>query len=178
MPEARRKAILVTVPPGSAHARLDAALLHALHAEGDAARSRNALKAAFRDGGVLLDGRHAKPAHPLPPGEHRIEILGWEPKTAEIAIPAKLDPRVSVAFEDERVLVLNKPAGMPTLPRSGSEMDTAVNAALALAPSIREIGRGGLEPGLLHRLDSGTSGLVAFAKTKPAFEALSTAWRE
>lgn len=84
-------------------------------------------------------------------------------------LPAAEDnPDVAVVYEDERVLVADKPSGLPTHPLSPEERGTLVNAVLALAPGLRGVGDKPLEPGLVHRLDAGTSGLVLFAKDFPA----------
>lgn len=86
-----------------------------------------------------------------------------------------------VIYEDEDLLILNKPSGMPSLPHSEAELDdapTAVGAALSHCPELRQVGARPLEPGLLHRLDTGTSGLLAFAKSDTEYERLRLAWRE
>jgi 23S rRNA pseudouridine1911/1915/1917 synthase len=82
-----------------------------------------------------------------------------------------------IVFENDELLVLNKPSGMPSLPLREGERGTAVEEALARCPSVAGVGKAGLEPGLLHRLDTGTSGLLAFAKTQAAFERLRALWK-
>lgn len=85
-------------------------------------------------------------------------------------------PRM-IIYEDSKLLVLNKPAGMPSIPLNSEETGTAVHSALAHFPGLRNIGRGGLEPGILHRLDTGTSGLLVFAKTNEYFDFLQQHWK-
>lgn len=83
-------------------------------------------------------------------------------------------------FEDDALLVLNKPSGLPSarLPRSPQDQITAVDQAIQHFPAIREVGFGTHEAGLLHRLDTGTSGLLVFAKTQSAFERFRKLWTQ
>ena len=69
----------------------------------------------------------------------------------------------TIAYEDEYLLVVDKPAGMPTAPLSGEETGTLANALVARYPLLEGIGYAPREPGLLHRLDTRTSGLVVSA---------------
>ncbi len=82
-----------------------------------------------------------------------------------------------IIYEDEDLLVLNKASGVPTLPHTHSETETAVGAALAHAPVLAQVGGKPLEPGLLHRLDTGTSGLLVFAKSETEFQRLRQVWK-
>lgn len=84
---------------------------------------------------------------------------------------------LKILYEDEEILVFTKPVGMPSVPHSSDEIGTAVNAALAYYPSFAGIGRGGLEPGILHRLDTLTSGAILFAKTEHAYRRLTELWK-
>ncbi len=81
-------------------------------------------------------------------------------------------------YEDEDLLVLNKRSGVPSIPLRTEETETAVSSALAHDPGLAGLGRGGLEPGILHRLDTQTSGLLAFARNKKAYQWLHIAWKE
>jgi 23S rRNA pseudouridine1911/1915/1917 synthase len=80
-------------------------------------------------------------------------------------------------YENASLLFLNKTSGIPSVPHSSHETETAVSSALAHAPSIQDVGYGGLEPGLLHRLDNGTSGILVFAKTDAEFHWLKKQWK-
>lgn len=83
-----------------------------------------------------------------------------------------------VIYEDEDLLVLHKASGVPSVPHSPQETETAVGAALAHAPQLAGIqGARPLEPGLLHRLDTLTSGILAFAKSTSEYERLRGVWR-
>lgn len=167
--------------------RADLAVLHALQSQaGQANLSRRSLKILFEAGQINVDGRRPSPSDVLPPGPHLLEVeeaaLDRISK-ASGARPAENtgDLKVDIVYEDEVLLVLHKPSGMPSVPHSSAETETAVGFALARVPGISAIGpRGaesGLEPGILHRLDTGTSGLLVFAKTQPEFDRLRALWK-
>jgi 23S rRNA pseudouridine1911/1915/1917 synthase len=83
---------------------------------------------------------------------------------------------LEILHEDQDLLVLNKPSGLASAPLGiRSETETAVHHALAHAPALPLTDP--KEPGLLHRLDTGTSGCLAFAKTREAFDFIKSAWR-
>ncbi len=79
---------------------------------------------------------------------------------------------LTVVHEDDDLLVVDKPAGMPVHPGAGHPDSTLVNAALGLDPSIGAVG-GAMRPGLVHRLDKDTSGLIMIAKTDRAHASLT-----
>ena len=87
-------------------------------------------------------------------------------------------PFLPVVYEDEEILVLHKHSGVPSAPLQASESHTAVGSALAHFPALQDVsGRRPLEPGLIHRLDTGTSGLLVFAKTIQELERLIEVWK-
>jgi 23S rRNA pseudouridine1911/1915/1917 synthase len=110
------------------------------------------------------------------PGTYQVEIEGMS-EGLRLARPSARGSFLSIVYEDADLLVLNKASGIPSVPHSADETETAVGSALAHFPGLAGVGRGGLEPGLLHRLDTGTSGLLAFAKTNEAFMRLHEAWK-
>jgi 23S rRNA pseudouridine1911/1915/1917 synthase len=79
---------------------------------------------------------------------------------------------LTVVFEDAHVLVVDKPAGMVTHPGAGLSTGTLAAAALAHAPEIAGVG-GPRRPGIVHRLDKGTSGLIVLAKSRHAYDSLT-----
>ncbi len=93
---------------------------------------------------------------------------------------AVADPEapLEIVLERDDVLIADKPAGQPTAPLAPGERGTLANALLARYPEIEGIGFSPREPGLVHRLDTETSGLVLAARTKVAFETLSHALKE
>ena len=80
-------------------------------------------------------------------------------------------------YEDASLLIIDKPAGIATHGFSGADSDTVVNFIAAARPQILTIGRNRWEPGLVHRLDRGTSGLLLVAKTQVAFDRLRAQFR-
>lgn len=158
-------------------ARLDQAVLDKLR-ETSSGVSRNQVKALFEEKRIKLNGVSRPGSWSLLPGSYEIEILGMgaEPGIAQ-AMPSTQGSFLPIAHEDDELLVLNKASGIPSVPHSSDETETAVGSALAHFPGLVGVGRGGLEPGLLHRLDTGTSGLLAFAKTPEAYARLHEAWK-
>jgi 23S rRNA pseudouridine1911/1915/1917 synthase len=135
--------------------------------------SRNRLQQLIAQGRVLVNGRAAKPSLKLKSGD-RLEVS--VPPRRRTKLAAEPQPLV-VVHEDDSVLVLEKPAGMVVHPGAGVQSGTLVNALLHHAPDIATVGGEG-RPGVVHRLDRDTSGLLVVAKTEPAYLALVEALRE
>src|SRR5215203_6026450 len=150
-----------------AGARLDAFL--AARVEGV---SRSTLKRVIDDGEVLVGGRVAKPSLKLKGGEH-VEVELPAPPPSEVE-PEEIP--LDILHEDEEVVVVNKPAGLVVHPAAGVPSGTLANA---LAFHFGQLSGGGsLRPGIVHRLDRGTSGVIVVAKTTRAHESLSDQFRE
>src|ERR671925_567284 len=94
------------------------------------------------------------------------------PKLTKKALLSKRGPFLPMIYEDETLLVIHKASGVPSVPHDEDETETAVGAALAHTSALIGIGNRPLEPGLLHRLDTGTSGLLVFAKSQAEFTRL------
>lgn len=122
--------------------------------------SRSRLQGLIRDGFVRVDDAPAsKPGQLLEEGQ-AVEVRIPPPLPVDlVAEPIPLD----VVYEDERLMVVNKPAGMVVHPAAGHSSGTLIQAALAHAPVLEGIG-GELRPGVVHRLDKETSGLILLAK--------------
>jgi 23S rRNA pseudouridine1911/1915/1917 synthase len=148
---------VLTVESASAGARLDRWLSDRL-----ATLSRARLQSLIRRGLVHVDGAVLKAAHRLRGGE-RVEIE-VPPLTEEELVPEPVT--LSVLHEDEHVLVVDKPAGMVVHPGAGR-----ARAILSHAPTTAGVG-GPRRPGIVHRLDKDTSGLLVVAKTPQAYDAL------
>lgn len=141
--------------------------------------TRAKLRHLFETDSILFRGRPLDASRALPPGEHEIELSEEELLALAEKPEAKPSPRGSflgILFESDSLLVVNKASGIPSAPQSTAETETAVGAALAHFPALSGVGYGGLEPGLLHRLDTGTSGALAFAKSQSAFDRLKPLW--
>ena len=130
--------------------------------------SRTRIRAVIDEGGALVGGRPAKAAHRLRAGEEIDAAIPAPPTEHMAAEPIPL----CIVFEDADVLVVDKPAGMVTHPGAGRATGTLAAAALAHAPAIAGVG-GPRRPGIVHRLDKGTSGLIVLAKTQRAYDALT-----
>ncbi len=132
--------------------------------------SRNTLQRLIREGDILVDGGRVKPTH-HPVAGQTVTVRWPAPK------PAELPPRdipLEVLFEDDALLVLNKSAGMVVHPAAGNEDNTLVNALLHHCAG-RLSGIGGVaRPGIVHRLDQFTSGLMVVAKDDATHLALSS----
>ncbi len=130
--------------------------------------SRTRIRALVDAGHVRVAGAARKASHRLKAGD-RVEAEVPPPAPEEMA--AEAIP-LSIVFEDEHVLVVDKPAGMVTHPGAGQRTGTLAAAALAHAPQMAGVG-GPRRPGIVHRLDKGTSGLIVLAKTLQAYESLT-----
>jgi 23S rRNA pseudouridine1911/1915/1917 synthase len=144
------------VPVECAGQRLDLALTR-LFPE----HSRSRLQAWMREGRITLDGAPADPKRKIWGGE-RIGLIDL-PATIVTADLAEEIP-LPLVFEDDHILVIDKPAGLVVHPGSGNASGTLLNALLHHAPQLAEIPRAGI----VHRLDKETSGLMVVAKTLPA----------
>jgi 23S rRNA pseudouridine1911/1915/1917 synthase len=122
--------------------------------------SRNRIQSWIKKGLVRVDGVVIeKPGHHLDGGE-KLEA------TVPAPAPTDLQPEhipLDIVFENQDVIILNKPPGMVVHPSAGHVSGTLVQAVLAHAPDIQGIGDE-LRPGVVHRLDKDTSGLIIFAK--------------
>jgi 23S rRNA pseudouridine1911/1915/1917 synthase len=206
--ETEASALSFDVSEEDAGTRLDAFL--AARIEGV---SRTTLKGAIEEGDVLVGGQASKPSYKLRAGEH-VEVELPEPPATEVEPE---DIPLDIVYEDEEVIVVNKPAGLVVHPAAGvrsgtlanalafrfriDEGGTVVNRFESFSPTVREgvtdlsddalpHGRAtasnpqsairnpqSIRPGIVHRLDRDTSGLIVVAKTARAHESLSDQFR-
>jgi 23S rRNA pseudouridine1911/1915/1917 synthase len=136
-----------------------------------AGASRAAVAAAIKRGDVLVGGARIKASRPLEEGEI-VDYDVPEPQRP-IARPEAID--VPILYEDEDLLVVDKPAGMVTHPAHGSPSGTLVNALLGYLGT--PLPGSSIRPGLVHRLDRDTSGLLVVAKNESALSALGIAMK-
>jgi 23S rRNA pseudouridine1911/1915/1917 synthase len=133
------------------------------------AASRGALQRLIEQGHIRVNGRQVKPTH-HPHASEKIEVHWPEAKPAE-AQPEEIP--LDILFEDQSLLVVNKPAGLVVHPAAGHEEHTLVNALLHHCQgSLSGIG-GVARPGIVHRLDKETSGCLVVAKNDETHLALS-----
>ena len=149
-----RRGIRLVTDAAATGERLDAWLARRLPAH-----SRSRLQALIDEGHVLLDEARTRPSARLRAGQSvRVEVP--PPVPAE---PQPEDIPIAVVYEDPHLLVVNKPAGIVVHPGAGTSRGTLVNALLRHVRDLSGVG-GVLRPGIVHRLDRGTSGLLVVAK--------------
>ena len=132
--------------------------------------TRSAVQKLLEQGAVTRNGKPGKKNDKLNPGDV-IEVTIPEPKAVDIV--AKEMP-LEIVYEDEDVLVINKPKGLVVHPAAGHQEDTLVNGLLyAMGDELSGI-NGELRPGIVHRIDKDTSGLLAVAKNDLAHTVLAS----
>jgi 23S rRNA pseudouridine1911/1915/1917 synthase len=159
---------VVLAPPAAAGQRVDSFLAEAL---GTLSRSR--IKALIEQGHVVRDGiRLTQPAEPARAGAS----YTITPPLPRPALPQAQEIAFTILYEDADLLVLDKPPGLVVHPAPGNPDGTLVNGLLAYCgDSLPGIG-GERRPGIVHRLDKDTSGVMVVAKTESALAALSLAF--
>jgi len=159
---------VLTVPDDSDGVRLDRFLVSVLPQF-----SRSQIQRLIKDGFVKVSGLGAKVNQPVKPG-----------LTVTVDVPDPADPApqaealdLPIVYQDRDIAVVDKPAGMVVHPAAGHASGTLVNALLHHIDDLSGIG-GETRPGIVHRLDRGTSGLMVIAKHDAAHEELSRQFRE
>jgi len=135
--------------------------------------SRARLQGLITDGFIDVNGRTAKKGGQMLGGGERVTVR--IPPTHSIGLLAENIP-LDVVFENDELIVVNKPAGMVVHPAAGHDSGTLVNAVLGYEPEIEGIG-GEERPGIVHRLDKDTSGLIVIAKNERAHRWLQDQFR-
>lgn len=130
--------------------------------------SRSAIQRLAREGRVRADGEPVEPAYKVRSGQE--VVVDVPPAEPDLVLRAE-DIAVDVLYEDDDVIVVNKPAGLVVHPAYGHKSGTLVNAMLARISA--QTGRASGRPGIVHRLDKDTSGVMIVAKTDVAQLALS-----
>jgi len=136
--------------------------------------SRTTLQRLITDGFVTVNARvEVRSALKLEAGD---QVLVRIPPPAPINVAPEAIP-LQVLFENDDLLVINKPAGMVVHPALGHAHGTLVSAVLARAPEVEQVGEAE-RPGIVHRLDKDTSGLILIARNEAAQRALQSAFAE
>jgi len=137
-------------------------------AQSDVAISRSHVKCVIEEGDVLVNGKEPKVSQKLKEGD--VIVLTQRPPIEAVAVAQ--DIPLDIVYEDEAIIVINKQAGMVVHPAPGNYVNTLVNALLFHCHDLSGIG-GVLRPGIVHRLDKDTSGLIVAAKSDDAHRQLS-----
>ena len=136
--------------------------------------SRVAIQRLINNGKILVNGKIVKSSYKVQIGD-KIEVEEEEP--IEVAIKAQNIP-LDIIYEDKDIIVINKPKGMVVHPANGNPDGTLVNAIMAICKdSLSGIG-GEIRPGIVHRLDKDTSGIIIVAKNDKAHINLSEQIKE
>jgi len=131
---------------------------------------RSLVSDAVKRGDVRVNGSSVRASHPVEAGDLlEYDVTAREPL---VAVPEEID--IPIVYEDDDIIVVDKPAGMVTHPAHGATSGTLVNALLA---HIGTLPGDALRPGLVHRLDRDTSGLMVVAKTQQALSTLGIAMK-
>lgn len=163
-----KKPLVLIVPDDFAEDRLDRFL--GVHAP-DLSRTR--AKEIIQKGLVTVNGGPVKPSTILAAGD---VVEAHVPELEQLrAVPENIP--IDVIYEDDDIIVVDKPAGMVVHPAPGSLSGTLVNALLGRAESLSGVG-GDLRPGIVHRLDRDTSGLMVVARNDEAHRKLAAAFQE
>jgi len=156
---------MFNIGPDHAGTRLDAYLASQIDGW-----SRARLQRLIENEDVLVNGKSSKPSYKLrEQDEVEVELIA---PAADSFIPE--DIPIEIVYEDETLIVVNKPAGLVVHPAAGTPSGTLANA---LAYHFQNL-PGGVRPGIVHRLDRDTSGLLVVAKTESALENLSDQFRD
>jgi 23S rRNA pseudouridine1911/1915/1917 synthase len=165
----------LVVPTSLDGARLDKAVTELLPE-----LSRARVKRAIELGAVRVNGRRVPKGGTVASGDRLRVDVAQVVETPAVAAP---DAPLRVVIETDQVVVVDKPAGQPTAPLRPGEVGTLVNAVLGRYPELvpegdTYIGHSAREPGIIHRLDTETSGAVVVARTAAAFDTLKAALKE
>lgn len=160
--------IAVSVRDDQAGSRLDVFLVSMLGGQ-----SRSQIQRLIKDGHVRVNGDSARANQPVKPGQSIVVAL---PAPVEAALRPEPLP-LRIVYQDPDIVIVDKPAGMVVHPAAGHAGGTLVNALLHHVHDLSGIG-GERRPGIVHRLDRGTSGLMVVAKHDAAHEELARQFRD
>ena len=138
----------------------------------DPSLSRSRIKRAIEEGEVLVNDLAPKPSQRLKEGD----LIRLNLQTAKEALALPQEIPLNIIYEDAAIIVVNKEAGMVVHPAPGNYDHTLVNALLFHCRDLSGIG-GVLRPGIVHRLDKGTSGLIVAAKSDAAHHSLAAQFK-
>jgi 23S rRNA pseudouridine1911/1915/1917 synthase len=138
--------------------------------------SRARARRAVEEGAVRVDGRRV-PKGGVVEGGARIDVAPHVLVLGDVPPLAEPEAHLNVVLETASFVVVDKPAGQPSAPLRADERGTLANALLGAYPEMAGVGYSPREPGLVHRLDTQTSGLLVAARNQEAFERLAAALR-
>lgn len=163
-------AVSFTVGDEDAGARVDVVLVRRV-----AGLSRARARTLAEEGAVRINGRRARKGVVVASGDV-VTLSGPAPAPSAPALP-DTSLTLRIAYEDAHLVVVDKDAGVPSHPLRFDERGTVANALVARYPEMAGVGYGPREPGLVHRLDTDTSGVLLAARDAETFAALRDALR-
>lgn len=134
--------------------------------------SRSHLKKLIDAGNILVNGKAAKPHHKVKPGE-KIEVSLEEPVSSK---PEAEDIALEILYEDDDIIVINKEPGIAVHPGAGTRSGTIVNALLNHCQKLSDVNAA--RPGIVHRLDKDTSGVMVIAKNNASHTELARQFKD
>lgn len=155
----------IIVDPGQTQLRVDKFLMDKVENT-----SRNKLQEAATAGNIHVNGTAVKSNYKVKPGDIVQIVLEHPPREIEL-IPE--DIPIEILYEDDDLILVNKPAGLVVHPGYGNYSGTLVNALVYHFENLPNRSELGNRPGLVHRIDKNTSGILAIAKTEPAMTHLA-----
>jgi 23S rRNA pseudouridine1911/1915/1917 synthase len=156
----------LTADPGQSQIRLDKFL--SIHVKNS---SRTKIQNAIDSDSVKVNGLPVKSSYRVKPGDHIVLALSKPPREPEEIVPQ--DIPLNIVYEDDTVLIVNKEADMVVHPGYNNWDGTLVNALVHHFGNLPTSKNGVIRPGLVHRIDKGTSGLLVIAKTEFAMQHLA-----
>jgi 23S rRNA pseudouridine1911/1915/1917 synthase len=151
--------LLFAIPDGIDEMRVDKAIALETHLP------RSTISEMFKRGDVTVNGEQTKASSKVSEGDH-IELTYIEREITQV-VGQNID--IDIVYEDDDIVVINKQPEMVVHPGAGNPDSTLANALVYRYPHIIDVGES-FRPGIVHRLDSGTSGLLVAAKTQDAYE--------
>jgi len=164
--------LMLEIPRRLVDKRLDVAVFDLLQKKiTDGDFSRGGVARLIRAGRIRLNGKKVKADHKADLHD-QIEIFAED----LAAVSSELQPapgmKIPILYEDEALIVINKPAGMQVHPAGNTDRQTVAHWVITQYPEVRGVGENALRPGIVHRLDRETSGVLIVVKTDPVFVAL------
>jgi len=166
----------IIVDENSVGLRLDLFLVEEVFFNGE--KTRGEIIRAVKNEEILINGKKTKPSHALKQGEEITISL----ETKKNQLQGNDDLPVKILFQNDDIIMVDKPAGVAVHPTNYEDTDTVVNFLMAKFPEIRNINDGSpdseFRPGIVHRLDKDTTGVMVIGRSQKAFDALKLLFKE
>lgn len=128
----------------------------------------------IKSGNVLVNGKEIKPSYIL----KEKDVIDVERETHNAKLEPNSEIDLQIIYQDKNFVVVKKPAGLKVHPNNFDEIDTLVNSLISKFPEMENVGEEKLRPGIVHRLDKDTSGLMVVARNQKTFEELKKKFQD